>query len=165
MPEVTVHTPKVQYTAMTFAVIRVLKGVRLAGSYLIIQGLQDYGLLVLRVAIGFALIAHGYPKMGSRRESIIDSMRGRGIPGPVTLLVGYFQFIAGILLILGAGTQIIGLLVALEAIGALYLYARVMKKGYLYGYESSVAYLAVGLALFFLGAGAISVDHYLIPLL
>ena len=122
-------------------------------------------LLVLRVAIGFALIVHGYPKIGSRRSSVIDAMRTRGIPGPVTALVGYFQFVAGILLIFGAGTQIVGLLIAIEALGAVYMYSRVLGKNYAYGYERDIAYLAIGIALFFLGAGAISVDHYLIPLL
>lgn len=137
----------------------------MAASYLLFQGFQDYGLLVLRVVIGFALVVHGYPKIGSRRASVIDNMRSRGIPGPVTLLVGYFQFIGGILLIIGAATQIVGLLVALEAIGSTYLYARVLGNRYMYGYERDIAYFAIGLALFFLGAGAISVDHYLIPLL
>ncbi len=137
----------------------------MAGSYLLIQGLQDYGLLVLRVTLGFALIVHGYPKVGSRRNAIMDVMRTRGIPGPVTSLVGYFQFIAGILLIFGAGTQIVALLVAIEAIGAVNMYSRIMGKSYAYGYERDIAYFAIGLALFFVGAGAISLDHYLIPLL
>ncbi len=148
-----------------FALICLEEFNRMAGSYLLIQGLQDYGLLVLRVTIGFALIIHGYPKIGSRRNTIMDAMRTRGIPGPVTLMVGYFQFAAGILLILGAGTQIIGLLVAVEALGAVNMYSRVMGKSYAYGYERDIAYFAMGLALFFLGAGAISVDHYLIPLI
>ncbi len=150
---------------VSFALIWLADGNQMAGSYLLIQGLQDYGLLVLRVVIGFALIVHGYPKIGSRRNSIINVMRTRGIPGPVTLLVGYFQFVAGILLVLGAGTQIVGLLVAVEALVAIYLYSRIMGKGYAFGYERDIAYFAIGLALFFLGAGAISIDHYLIPLI
>ena len=141
------------------------EGDGLSGSYLLVQGLEPWGLLVLRVALGAAFAIHGYPKIGSRREDVIDFMRTKGIPGPVTLITGYFEFFGGLLMIIGFGVQIIGLLMALESIMTIYVSWKLLGKRYAQGYEIDIAYFAMALALFMLGAGAISVDSYLIPLL
>lgn len=137
----------------------------MAVSYLLIQGLESWGLLVLRVALGAAFAIHGYPKISSRREDIIDFMRTKGIPGPITLITGYFEFFGGLLMIIGLGVQIIGLLMALESVMTIFVSSRLLKKKYSQGYEIDIAYFAMALALFLLGAGSISVDSYLIPLL
>jgi len=137
----------------------------MAASYLIIQGLQSYGLLVLRLVLGFALVFHGLPKISTKREEIATMMRNRGVPGPVTLIAGYFEFIGGLLLLIGLGTQIVGLLVALEALASVYFFARFMGRRYIDGYEVKMAYVAIGLALFFLGAGVFSIDRLIIPYL
>lgn len=141
------------------------EGDGLSGSYLLVQGLEVWGLLVLRVALGAAFAIHGYPKIGSRRDDIIDFMRTKGIPGPITMITGYFEFFGGLLMIIGLGVQIIGLLMALESLMTIFVSTRLLKKKYAQGYEIDVAYFAMALALFFLGAGALSVDSYIFSML
>ncbi len=148
----------------SFASVR-SEGDGTSASYLLVQGLEPWGLLVLRVVLGAAFAIHGYPKIASRREDIIDFMRSKGIPGPVTVITGYFEFFGGLLLIIGLGVQIIGLLMALESIMTIFVSARLLNKRYSQGYEIDIAYFAMAFALFMLGAGSISVDSYLIPLL
>lgn len=137
----------------------------MAGSYLLVSGLEAWGLLVLRVALGAAFAIHGYPKIGSRRDDVIDFMRTKGIPGPITLITGYFEFFGGLLMIIGLGVQVIGLLMALESVMTIFVSTRLLGKKYAQGYEIDIAYLAMALAVFLLGAGALSVDSYLIPML
>lgn len=137
----------------------------MTASYLLVQGLEAWGLLVLRVALGVAFVVHGYPKLGSRREDIIDFMRTKGIPGPVTVITGYFEFFGGLLMIIGLGVQVIGLLMALESIMTVFVSARLLGKKYAQGYEADIAYFAMALTVFLLGAGALSIDRFLIPLL
>lgn len=108
---------------------------------------------------------HGYPKIGSRREDVIDYLRTKGVPGPITVVTGYFEFFGGLLMAVGLGVQIIGLLMAIEALMTLFFSARVIGRKYTRGYETDIAYFAMALALFLLGPGGISLDSYLIPML
>ena len=137
----------------------------MAGSYLLFPGLEAWGLLVLRIALGGAFMIHGYPKIGSKREDVIDYLRTKGIPGPITVVTGYFEFFGGLLMVVGLGVQIIGLLMAIEALMTLFVSARVVGRKFTRGYETDIAYFAIALALFLLGAGRISLDSYLIPML
>ncbi|MEM3851724.1 MAG: DoxX family protein [Methanomassiliicoccales archaeon] len=132
-------------------------------AYLFIVGLQAIGLLVLRVVFGGLMFAHGYPKVGKRRARVMDAMRSRGIPGPVTLITGYFEIVGGLLLVFGIGVQVVGLLLALKSAATIYVSRNLFGRGFDHGYEVEIAWVVVGLALFMLGAGTISVDNYLIP--
>jgi putative oxidoreductase len=129
----------------------------------LIEGLQSYGLLILRLIFAGALIAHALPKLGRKKERILDAMRAKGIPGPVTLIVGYFELAAGLLIAIGLGVQIVALLTALKSIGGIYVSRRLFGRTFDHGYEVDLAYLAISLALFMLGAGVFSIDNLIIP--
>lgn len=120
---------------------------------------------MLRIALGVAFVIHGYPKIGSRRADIIDYLRTKGIPGPVTVITGYFEFFGGILIVIGLGVQVISLLMALESFMTMFVSTRLLGKKYAQGYEVDIAYFAMALALFMLGGGVLSLDRYLIPIL
>lgn len=132
-------------------------------DYLLIQGLGNYGLLIARLIIGAAVIIHGIPKVGKGKEKIMDMMRSKGIPGPITLITGYFELIGGLLLVIGLGVQIVALLMVLKYLGNIYVTRNLFGRGFFQGYETDIIYVAIFLALFMLGAGAFSVDSLIIP--
>lgn len=126
---------------------------------------RDLGLLLARVALGAIFAAHGYQKVVQfGMPGVTESFRGMGVPaaeiaGP---FVAYAELIGGILLILGAFTSVVGLLLAAEMIVAALLVHLPMgvfvDNG---GWELVGALGAGALLLAAVGAGRFSVDRVL----
>lgn len=126
---------------------------------------RDLGLLIARIALGAIFFAHGYQKVAQfGMAGVTDSFRGMGVPvaeiaGPV---IAYVELIGGALLILGAFTSIVGLVLAVEMLVAALLVHLPMgvfiDNG---GWELVGALGAGALALAVAGAGGLSVDRVL----
>jgi len=115
--------------------------------------------LPLRLALGVAFLVHGYPKLsGPGAKQTRDYMKTVGVPPTLTTLTALLEFLGGIALIIGFLTRIAGILIALEMVATTILSKNKLQKKYVLGYELDIAYLAMALALFLLGAGPASLD-------
>ena len=119
----------------------------------------DAALLVLRVVLGIIMLYHGWPKV-TNLGGTIEGFTGMGIPLPA--LSAVFATVAevggGLLLIIGALTDIAGLLIAIDMLGAItFVHAKngfAVNEG---GVEWPLALLAMGLAIALAGPGKFSV--------
>lgn len=126
---------------------------------------RDLGLLLARVALGVIFFAHGYQKVAQfGMAGVTESFRGMGVPaaeiaGPV---IAYVELIGGALLVLGAFTPIVGLILAVQMVVAALLVHVPMgvfiENG---GWELVGALGAGALMLAAVGAGRFSVDRVL----
>jgi putative oxidoreductase len=120
------------------------------------------GLLILRLAVGAILIAHGLQKFMVTTMAGVEGMfEGLGIPvaGIVAPVFATAEIVAGALLVLGLVTRIAAALGAAMAIGALVTVH--LSAGFFAqdgGYEFVLLLAAAGLALALTGAGRFSLD-------
>jgi putative oxidoreductase len=124
---------------------------------------SDWAPFLLRVALGFAFIAHGYPKLFKMREQTAQWLDSIGItPGKFwVLVVGVVEFFGGIALVLGAWVELVGILIAINMLVAMWK-VKWGKAGYATqgGWELDLIYLVVALSFLFMGAGAFSVAGF-----
>lgn len=131
-------------------------------------GMRDIGLLVLRIG-SLALMMHGLSKL-SHYSGFIGMLKGNPVGSVAPDLFGFMvvagQILLPIFLLLGLFTRWCGLLMAI--LFAFIIFAvNIPAKGMFdakqggFTFDASLFYLVPGLALFFLGAGRISVDHML----
>jgi putative oxidoreductase len=123
-------------------------------------------LLVLRLAFGAIFIAHGAQKVFIFGfEGTSGSFAEMGVPlasiaGPA---VGLLELIGGAFLVLGLGTRIVGVLLAIDMVVAAVLVhlpsGIFASEG---GYELTLALAAAALALALAGAGRVSLDALLV---
>lgn len=123
--------------------------------------LQPLGLLVMRIALGAVMIAHGYPKLfhGGFGQTTAVMVAHLGFPGFLGYVVTYLEFIGGMMIVIGVFTRVVGLLFAgemLVAILKVHLSKGIGTQG---GVDLPLVCGAIALALVFFGAGLISVDH------
>lgn len=125
------------------------------------MALEDYGLLVLRIALGIIFIYHGYPKI--KNPKMMAQTFGNTFP----LILGLFEFIAGVLTLIGLYTQFAAVVFIVIMLGALYYKIAKWKISFFAqnttGWEFDLLILASSLALLFLGAGNYSLDFTLLP--
>lgn len=114
---------------------------------------------ILRVVLGVLLVAHGYPKLFKNFGQFSGWLDSMGLkPGKFWALVaGLVEFLGGLALILGFGVQIVGLLVAVEMLVAMWKVkwgkVGLTDQG---GWELDLIYLVAGLALALMGGGVYS---------
>jgi putative oxidoreductase len=115
----------------------------------------DLALLILRVVLGAIMIYHGWPKL-TNLGGTIEGMAGMGIPAPA-LAAGFAtlaELVGGLLLLVGVFTDIAGLMIALDMLGAItFVHAKngfAVNEG---GVEWPLALLAMGLAIALAGPG------------
>ena len=125
---------------------------------LLFQGLESWGLLVLRVFLGAIFIYHGLPKL-----SMPASMaKGMGKSTGFVAVLGFFEFVAGLALILGFYVEIAAIVTSIVMLGALYHKMFKWKTPFFAmdktGWEFDFALLGMAVAVLFLGSGSISLD-------
>ena len=119
---------------------------------LILNGFEDWGLLVLRVFVGLIFLYHGGRKLF-----------GSGTPGMFRFL-GFFETAGSLASILGIWMQIAGIVFGIIMLGAIYM--KIAKWGVSFatkehpGWEFDFIILGAVIALLFLGAGGLSLDAY-----
>lgn len=121
----------------------------------------DVGLLVLRLAIGIVMFAHGYQKVfGFGIAGITQAFTQMGVPMPAISapLVAFVELLAGLALILGILTRLAAIPIAIDMVGAILLVH--LKNGFFLpqGYEFAFTVMMSAIALSLLGAGGYSVD-------
>ena len=130
---------------------------------------SDLGPLVLRVALSIIFLVHGWPKLNPNSPmkgtfGFSAALRQLGIPLPVLLawVVTLLETAGAVLLILGLGTRILGLLLAVEMSVAIWAKMTAWKIPFFAqqttGWEFDFALLAAALSLVFTGGGALALD-------
>ncbi len=117
---------------------------------------RPLALLVLRLALGAIMIAHGYHKVFgglSRHAGFVASL---GIPGWLGYVSALTEFIGGMLLMAGLFTRIAAIAVCINLVVAVFKVH--WHQGLVGGYEFPLSLAAIAFALIFYGSGPISID-------
>ena len=124
--------------------------------------IKEIALLVSRILFGVILIAHGWDKVQiTGLEGVTGYFASLGIPaaGFAAAVVGAIELIGGIMIVLGAFTRVVTLIIAAVMLGAaVFAHASFGIYAANGGWELVGAIGAGMLALFVIGAGAWSVD-------
>ncbi len=115
----------------------------------------DAGLLILRVVLGIIMMYHGWPKL-TNLGGVIEGFSGMGIPLPAVAAVFSMvaEFFGGLLLLVGVLTDVAGLMIAVDMLGAIvFVHAKngfAVDKG---GIEWPLALCAMALGIALSGPG------------
>ena len=131
--------------------------------------LQSFGLLVARLGLGGILLLHGWMRWNAGIQEQINYLTQFRAPYAEVAAWGsiIFELVGGVLLIVGALTRLVGLGVLIEQILIIayinwYKWPPTLLNAdgtYKGGYEYNVAIGLLGLLLFVMGAGAVSIDR------
>ncbi len=128
---------------------------------MLISGLQDIGLLVLRLGLGTVFIAHGWTKI----KNPAAWAKKLGLPTLIGLLVSIGEFFGGLGVFFGCLTQIAAFGPLFVMTGALRYHIFVWKQKFIShdggSWEYPFMLLLCAIALIFLGGGAYSIDAYI----
>ena len=135
-----------------------------------------WAITVIRIVLGVIFFAHGAQKVlgwfgGYGLKGTTGYFSSIGLPLPIGYLVCFFEFLGGIGLLLGLLTRLAALAVMIVMVGAI---AKVhwtngffinweITPGKGHGFEANLAFVAMALACFIAGGGALSVDLLLAP--
>lgn len=130
------------------------------------SSLRDLGLLAARIVLGIVFAAHGWQKLHEWGPSATaQNFAGMGAPLPEisSVVVTYAELVGGIALVLGAFTPWIGIILAIDMLGAailVHIPAGLFIDGG--GWELVGSLGAGALALAATGAGRFSIDHLVV---
>ena len=119
---------------------------------------EDYGKLLLRLAVGGLMLFHGVSKLQHGVGFIVQMLQGAGWPGFLAYGVYVGEVVAPIMILAGVGTRIAGLIVAFDMVVAIglvhskHIFA-LSEMGGAWAIELEMFYLLTGLSLAFLGGG------------
>lgn len=118
---------------------------------------SDWGLFLLRLAIGIVFIYHALPKIKTPKPMAA----GMGINPNAVLALGLVEAISGLALIVGLWTQWAALLLAIIMVGAWYMKMNTWHVPFTahdkMGWEFDMVLLAGNLAIVLGGGGTIGV--------
>ena len=125
------------------------------------DGLQNVGLLLLRIIIGLIFVYHGWPKVKGGKK--MAAQMGKPKMGGFMVFLGIAETLGGIATMLGFLTQIANLGFIIIMIGAIMLKINQMKVPFSAydktGWEFDLMILGGALALTLIGAGSVSIDN------
>lgn len=137
----------------------------------IFSPVSDWGLLILRVALGITFLVHGWLKVNPNGPvkgpaGLAGGLKQMGVPLPLFFgwVVVLLETAGAVLLILGLGTRILAVGFAIDMLMAIWLVKhKMMKAAFMdqkvQGWEFEFALMAQALALVFTGAGSIALDR------
>jgi putative oxidoreductase len=127
----------------------------------VLNRLQPFGLLVLRVVAGVILMAHGKGKLFGGLHAHMAMVHTLGMPAWMGYLSAGTEFVGGALLIIGLLVRLVGLAVSVEMCVALAKFH--WPRGDRPGGPADLALIlaATGFLLIWFGAGQFSVDRLL----
>ncbi len=122
---------------------------------------QNFGRLLLRITIGGLLLFHGISKLHHGVSWMAGPLGAFHLPFFIAYGVYVAEVLAPVLIILGIWTRPAALVVAFDLFMAILLVAHArmfsLSPGGSWGIETEAFYFLTALALFFLGAGKLSV--------
>ena len=121
--------------------------------------LHPLGLLVLRLALGAVMIAHGYQKIFGGMPQLMQMLQHMGIPAWMGYLTVAAEFGGGILLVAGFLTRLAALAIFIDMVVAIikvHLHNGLFSKSG--GFEFPMVCAAIAFSLIWSGAGPIAID-------
>lgn len=128
----------------------------------IFEPLTPYAPTLLRLMVGITFAIHGWGNL-QNPNGFIGFVGSLGVPAPAFFgwLVMLLELVGGLLLILGLGTRLVGLALAIEMVFTTLLVKS--QVGFIAqqtaGAELDLNLMVASLALVILGAGALSIDE------
>lgn len=124
--------------------------------------LQGIGIAALRWMVGLVFLVHGSQKLFAYHIAETAGAFGKiGIPLPEVsaVVVTLVEFLGGAALILGIGTQVAAVLLAINMLGAIYFVHG--RNGFYLpaGYEYALTLLVASVSLALSGAGVCALDN------
>ena len=123
--------------------------------------LQPLALVVVRLALGVIMVAHGYQKVFGGLHHHAQFVASLGFPAWLGYVSAFAEFFGGLLVLVGFFTRAAAFALLVDLIVAIW---KVHWHNGLtgdHGYEFPLAAAALAFALIFFGGGAISFDHVL----
>ena len=119
----------------------------------LLNRLQPLALLIMRLALGAIMIAHGYHKVWGGFHHHMDFVGSLGLPRWMAYFSAGTEFFGGIALVLGLLTQFFSLAIVIEMGVAIWKVN--FKNGLMgpMGYEFPLAVATIALALLCFGGG------------
>ena len=127
--------------------------------------LSDLAPLVLRVALGALMLAHGYQKVTSGPAGFGRLLAELGVPAPTVMgyVVTYTELVGGALLVVGLLSRLAALALTVDLVVAIALVkvnvGLIAGHGMGAGAELDLAYIAGFLAILLGGPGRFSLDR------
>lgn len=125
-------------------------------------GWDDWGKLLLRLAVAGLLLLHGIAKLKNGIGWMAGPLSALGLPAVVGYGVYVGEVIAPILVILGKWSRIAGLVMAFSMLGAIIIALRdkmfTLNMGGGWAIELELLFLFGGITIFLLGSGKYSVS-------
>jgi putative oxidoreductase len=121
--------------------------------------LQPLALLVMRLALGAVMIAHGYHKVFGGLQHHAQFVASLGLPAWMGYISSYAEFLGGILVLIGLFTRVAAAAICIDlcvAIAKVHFHKGLIGPG---ASELPLALAALAFGLIFLGAGPIALDH------
>jgi putative oxidoreductase len=126
--------------------------------------LQPLALLLMRLALGAIMVAHGYHKVFGGLHHHAQMVASLGLPAWLGYVSAFTEFFGGWLLLAGLFTRVAALGVCLDlfvAIWKVHLHNGLIGSPDRPGYEFALAAFALAFAIIFFGGGPIAMDHIL----
>jgi putative oxidoreductase len=122
--------------------------------------LQPVALLSLRIALGIIYLYHGYPKLAHPTAQMHGAFVEHGLPSYFVQVAGIIETFGGGLLIVGLFARPAALFLAIEMCVALW---KMHSRSYLavHEYEFPLALATANFVAAAVGAGLLSIDHFL----
>lgn len=125
-------------------------------------GWEDWGKLLLRLAVGGLLIFHGIAKMRNGIGWMAGPLSGLGLPAFVGYGAYVGEVIAPVFLMLGKWARIAGLVVAFNMVSAIMIALRAkvftLNVGGGWAIELELMFMLGGVVIFLLGSGKYSLS-------
>jgi putative oxidoreductase len=126
--------------------------------------LQPLALLLMRLALGAIMVAHGYHKVFGGLHHHAQMVASLGLPAWLGYVSAFTEFFGGLLILVGLFTRVAALGVCLDlfvAIWKVHLHNGLIGGPDRPGYEFALAAFALAFAIIFFGGGPIAIDHVL----
>ena len=134
--------------------------------------MRGLGLLILRLAVGVMFIAHGLPKLvpvwGGRPADTAALLEASGVSAayPVAVSIGVVEVLAGVLLVAGAYTVVVALLLTATTVATSWMFHLSngsflnwsLEAGVEHGYEFDFLRLSALVCVMLSGPGALAYD-------
>jgi len=123
---------------------------------------HNIGLLILRLSIGGLMLFHGYHKLISGIDGIVNMISEIGLPGFLAYTVFLGELIAPLFMIVGYRTKLASLFIAATMLIAIFLghpneFFQLGEHGN-WALELNGLYLFGSISIFFLGGGKIALS-------
>jgi putative oxidoreductase len=121
--------------------------------------LQPLALLVMRLALGAVMVAHGYQNLFRHLHEHVRFVASLGIPASLGYVSSFAEFAGGLLVLVGLFTRAAAFALCIDLIVAIWKVNWHSGLTGDHGYEFPLALATLAFALIFLGGGPIAMDH------